>query len=430
MSDFSTFECAPGIRLHARRDDRFTATTLLAYQQRPLDAQAADTAILPGLLKAGTRRLPSIPLLARECQQLWGTSLDASVSRAADRQLLVFRCEAPEGRFVPSDDPLPGALRLLTELIRDPVLDAGGRFPADAVARERVNLVNAIRGRRDDKAGWAGERCGVETFRGEGYAWHEWGELADATALDPARVTDRFRGLLATAPLDVYVVGRFEPAEAYDVIGRAFAWPRQPGPPLPAPAPAPPRGGPVREMVERDQLEQGKLVLGFRSGVQRGDPLVPAAVVFATVLGGTSVSRLFKTVRERHALAYYCSAAYDPASGALFAAAGIDPAAYPRVVAMIREAARQLADEGPGADELRQAQARLAARLRQAADTPAALAAQHFAEHVAGHVRSTAERLAAMAAVTPDDVRAAGARFALDTVFFLAPEGATVGSAT
>lgn len=429
MSDFTTFQCAAGLRLHARRDDRFTGTTVATYVPRALDAQAADVAILPGLLQAGTRRLPSIALLARECQQLWGTAVDVHVGRAADRQVLAFRCEAPDGRFLPSDDPLPGALRLLTELMHDPVLAADGRFPEAALARERRNLIHAIRARRDDKAGWAAERAGAETFRGLPHAWHEWGELADVAACDADRVTGRFRGLLAAAPIEVYVVGRLDPSEARDVVGAVFDWARDGVVALAPPAPAPPRGEVVREVVERDRIEQGKLHLGFRSGVTRGHPLAPAAIVYATVLGGTSVSRLFKTVREQHGLAYDCSAAYDPSTGALFAAAGIDAGVYPRVVAMVRQAVERLAADGPTPAELSQAQARLAARLRQAADTPAALAAQHHAELVSGHVRSTDERLAAIAAVTAADVAAAGRRFALDTVYFLAPEGAAIGTA-
>ena len=61
--------------------------------------------------------------------------------------------------------------------------------------------------------------------------------------------------------------------------------------------------------------------------------------------------------------------------------------------------------------------------------TPGASIGQHFAELVSGHLRTTAERIAAVEGVTPADLQRAGARFALDTGYLLAPEGQEVGAA-
>lgn len=426
--EFTRFDLGDGLALQARRDDRFTSTTVLAYVQRPLGPAAAETALLPSLLKSGTTVHPSIPALARACQELWGTSFDVSVGRAADRQVLMFRCEVPDGRFLPGEDPLPGAVRLLSEVMSDPLLEresasAAALFPAATVARERANLANWIRARQDDKATYASEQCAHSLFRGEPYAWHELGQLDDVAGCDPARVTQAYRTLLAGAQVDCFVVGGLDPAAARDLVAPHLALPRRGVATLARPALAPPRGEPVQEAIEFQPLEQGKLVMGWRSGITRADDDFAGAIGFGVVLGGTSVSRLFKTVREKHGMAYYCSAGFDAASGALFVASGIEGDNYAKVVELVQEQIRLLADEGPTAEELGLVKHRLVSSLEGSQDTPPALVAQHFSESVSGAPRTTAERIARVQGITPAMVQQAAQRFALDSVFFLAPEG-------
>jgi predicted Zn-dependent peptidase len=122
-------------------------------------------------------------------------------------------------------------------------------------------------------------------------------------------------------------------------------------------------------------------------------------------------------------MAYYCSAGFDPASGALFVASGIEGDNYARVVELVREQVALLAAEGPTPEELALCKHRLVSRLEGSQDTPPALVSQHFAESVSGAPRTTAERIADIQGITPEAVRRAAQQFALDSVFFLAPEG-------
>ena len=58
-------------------------------------------------------------------------------------------------------------------------------------------------------------------------------------------------------------------------------------------------------MEERQNLNQGKLSMGFRTKTRYGDDDYYALMVYNGILGGGAHSKLFSNVREKASLAYY-----------------------------------------------------------------------------------------------------------------------------
>ncbi len=419
--DFTRYDLAPGLALHARRDDRFATTTAVLYLHRPLDDTAAEGAIVPLLLKRGCRSAPGVSALHRVLEELYGADLDADVGKVGDRQLLYVRLEVPTAPALPgAGELLPRGLRLLSELVTEPVLE-GDRFPAPVVERERERLRHRIAGRMDDKEAFAVERCLQETFRGEAYGRHEWGRLEDLPRLTPERVTAAWRDIVERAPADLYLVGPLDPSAARDLAAAHLRLPRAPRPALAAPVPPGPRSDPPREVLERQPIEQGKLALGLRSGVGIRDPDHVGLVAWTVALGGSSVSRLFRSVREREGLAYDASAGLDRTTGGILVTSGIEARNFRKVVDLVRREVDGLAATGPTDEELAQTRKWLLSALRASEDTPGALVAGHLERLVAGQVLPIEERRRLYEVFTAEDVRRAGSRVRLDTIYLLAP---------
>jgi predicted Zn-dependent peptidase len=62
----------------------------------------------------------------------------------------------------------------------------------------------------------------------------------------------------------------------------------------------------------------------MKTGVLLEDEFSHVMCVFNNVYGGTFTSRLFKTVREKMSLCYYCSSDYVNTKGLMFVSCGID----------------------------------------------------------------------------------------------------------
>lgn len=72
-------------------------------------------------------------------------------------------------------------------------------------------------------------------------------------------------------------------------------------------------------------MTQGKLSLGFRTGgscLTGGDPA--AYWMFQTIYGGSTSSKLFVNVREKHSLCYYASAQFIASKGIMQVNSGIE----------------------------------------------------------------------------------------------------------
>lgn len=409
--------------LHLAPAPRFTTAVLRAFLRLDLDpATCTAAALLPYVLRHGTRALPGLRLLERALEELWGASLGVEVLKVGEAQVLGFRIEVPGDRHLPAGGGLARAARLLADLVLDPDREPAGALRAAAVAQEKETLRRFLEGLVEDRAGYAAERLTRIMCAGERYALFEYGALEDLPALDGAALEARRQALVGGAPLDVYAVGALDPGRAVDDVAAAFARDCPAPTATSAPGPHPPPR-PLREERERVAgLAQTRVGIGLRTEVRVGDPGYWAQLVMNGVLGGFPHSRLFRRLREQAGLCYDVGSTLERHKGLLFIGCGVDPAEAGRArdlcLAQVEGLARgELAD-----DELNQTRRAFRQTLRGLLDAPAYLAAVDYTLRLGGREASPLEAADAIDRVGPADVQAAAAGLRADTVFLLEPE--------
>jgi predicted Zn-dependent peptidase len=161
------------------------------------------------------------------------------------------------------------------------------------------------------------------------------------------------------------------------------------------------------------------MAMVFRAPFLPTSPMLPAALAIAGVLGGTSVSRLFKVVRETHGLCYYASAAWMRAKGLMVVQSGVEPKNEPRARRMILRLEREVAGgrlDPQAWEAVREAFHARARAIRDDRGAAIAFAQEMTALHLDPRPEAHAR---AMDAVRASDVRRAGRLLALDASFFL-----------
>ncbi|KAA0255906.1 MAG: insulinase family protein [Acidobacteria bacterium] len=156
-------------------------------------------------------------------------------------------------------------------------------------------------------------------------------------------------------------VGAFEPRRLLDLLARLRSR-RGPRPLSARPSrPAPRRRRRPRPVrcalhVPRPDLSQTHLLLGAPAPPQ-ADPLVPAAWIVSTVLGGGVSSRLWSEVRERRGLAYHVgtSLSLHREAGLALLEAATAPAKLPSLVRTVGRTLARLSAAGVGRAELSRA---------------------------------------------------------------------------
>ena len=172
----------------------------------------------------------------------------------------------------------------------------------------------------------------------------------------------------------------------------------------------------LRRTRERLPLAQGRIALGFRTGITLHDGRYPAMLLCNAILGGGEQNRLYTVIRGEQSLCYEAGSWYDGHKGILCAEAGCDFADLPAVEAAILQQVGALAAGDFSQQELDTARAGLLSDLRAMHDSPGRLD-EFLTGRAAEDLPQDPDALAAaLRRVTKEDVRQAAAAVTPDTV--------------
>jgi predicted Zn-dependent peptidase len=165
-------------------------------------------------------------------------------------------------------------------------------------------------------------------------------------------------------------------------------------------------------VVCRDRpTEQANVVLGT-TALRRGDPRRYALGVLSDALGEGMSSRLFQEVREKRGLAYsvYSSVGAHADTGSFDVYAGCAPGRVDEVLGLVRAELAAAAGKGLTDEEVRRSKGAMRGSLVLGLeDTESRMNRLGRGELLHGELQTTEQVLAAIDAVTPDDVRAVAA---------------------
>ena len=419
-----------GVRVHVLPAPQFKTLTAKVTVRVPLTSDGVTAnALVPFVLRRGTRRLPTVQAIARALESMYGARLSVDVGKVGEVQLLEVRGEAVADRFLPGQthghEQLRALVRLLFEVLYDPALEQDA-FVASYVAQEKDVLRRRIEGLINNKRQYAVHRLYEEMCRGEPFALHRLGRLDDLPAIEAATLFEHYRRHVVPRPAELALVGPVELDRVAELTASVVSsLPFRPRPVLPDP---PPRqatasdgrpGAGLRQVAEAQDVRQEVLALGFRTEVDFRSTRYPALLMYSGVLGGFPHSKLFVNVRERHSLAYFVYSRLEPTKGIMVVSAGIDPSQRQKVLDVVDA---QLADMAEGRirdDELESTRRGTVRRLQVACDDPWALLDQWTVGMVNGYQRPASELIAEVERVRREDVVEAAAMVHRDTLYVL-----------
>lgn len=395
---------------------RFKTSRMTVQLIAPLQREtAAANALLPAVLRRGTVRCPDMESLSAALDTLYGANIDYTVRKKGERQCVGFAAGFIDDAFTPHGEKLLEPVSaMLGELLLDPVTH-GGRFLSSYVESEKANLIDAIRGLKNDKRDWADIRLMQEMCAGEPYSVLRLGDEETAGRITNQSLYVHGQALMASSRVEVIYCGSAEAQRVEDAVLTALAaLPRGAQTALPEvqriQAPDTPR-----RIVETMDVTQGKLAMGYRCSSDD----YPAMVLANLIFGGTSNSKLFLNVRERLSLCYYASSSYARSKNIMTVSSGVEQKDYDRAM---EEIACQLAAVQNGEWEDWEQDGALQAMLSSLTSLPDSQGAleNYYLGQIATDAGETPEELtAALREVTRERIMEAARSAKLDTVYFL-----------
>lgn len=412
-------ELFPGVSLRGVTTGRFKSACLSCSFLRPLRrTEAAKNALLANVLIQGTEDHPDLQSISQALDSLYGASLGPLVRKNGDIQTWGFYLSFLEDRFaLEGDRVLEPMAELLGEVLLRPRLVEGALDPR-YVEREKENLISTIETSLNDKRVYAERQMLGAMCREDSFGIPRLGDAADVAAVTPEELYRHYRQTLGTSQVELFYAGSACLEAVAELLRRVLRkLPRQTLEPLSL-APMGRRGG-VQYLEETMDLTQGKLSMGFTTGITTRDAGFPALMVLNAVFGGGLTSKLFLHVREKLSLCYYASSSVYGAKGILTVSSGIETCNYQQAK---EEILRQLAACQAGEitqEELQAAQEAICSGLRTIPDAPGRMEDYALFCLLSRFPLDRTAYRDAVRSVTVADAAQAARQVELDTIFFL-----------
>ena len=417
----TTQNIAEGIRFCSVKTDKFKTCRVNVSLAMPLDKNASARAILPFMFSRRCAKYPDYTSLNRVLDELYGAAVSAGVIKRGEAQVLSFSLTAIDDRFALDGDKVAfECAKLLAEMIFDPLTE-GESFPEDIIEQEKRLLVEAIENEQNDKRRYAMLRCEQLMFSDEAYGINRLGSVEDVKALTPEAVYAAWRDVLEKATVQITMVSSMDSQPVVDLIKENFSKIKRNPVEIKTQFVS---GLPKPEYVSESMpLKQGKLVMGFRTGMRSEDDMMPAMKVAVDIFGGGTYSKLFSVVREKMSLCYYCSAALFNSKGVVMVQSGIEDANEEKAKNEIINQLR-LTAEGEFSDEDFSSSIKsLTDSILGNSDTPEEITAWYASQILRKELKAPETYAEEIGNVDRAEVVRAAKTIMLDTIFMLKSSG-------
>ncbi len=411
----------------ALMSDNFKTSGFIIRFIVPLtEERAAAFGVLPFILEDTCRRLPTITEFSRYQGMLYGASVRGGISRYCDSAAVSFSASCIDDRYALNGEKITyETLRLLLDCITDPVTEEtvwGTVFPQKQFELKRQELIDLIDADINDKRSYAIKQAAQTVYKGEGAGISVKGERAAAAALTNREAYSAYKDMLRSARVEITFVGSSLTDECIGLINERFQALERENIFLPEIKPSPLKEK-TEEVTESMSVAQCKTVMGFKFSYGSGkisDPHYRAvAALFDTVFGGSPFSMLFKNVREKLSLCYYCSASQNINKKTVFVDSGVEEE---NIVPAKEEILRQLeaVKRGEFTDEiLAQSKLYVIGSTKGVNENPSSVSEWYFMQFLDEKPMTPEDFAKSIEEVTREDIMEFAKSMALDTVYTL-----------
>lgn len=311
---------ADGVYFSSITDKRYKKNHIsVAFSTQLSEDTATENVIVPVLLTKCNSKLPTYKAFNNKMSRLYASGIGGTAGRQYDLQTISFGAYYLDDIYALSGEKMTGIMTdILIDCLTSPVTE-NGVFSEKFVELEKKTVIDNIETAINDKRSYAIERAMKTICKGEPASVCSYGTVEKAKLITSDSAYKAYRRMLETMPCEIICTGcsdfdgvaekfaaAFEKIGRHDIENTTIA--------------LSPVKTQTEEVTERLTVNQSKLVLGFKSHSDDD----AALVLLQKIFGGTTSSKLFRNVREKMSLCYYCSAARNDLKGIMLVNSGVE----------------------------------------------------------------------------------------------------------
>lgn len=318
---------ADGINIKAIQTDKFKTVCIAVLLRQNLDREYATyNAMLPMILAMGCEKYKDITEINIKTDELFGVTFFTDILKKGEYQMIEILVQYTEKNI-----NLDEIFSFLHDIILKPCVENGG-FLQKYFDKAKNMLIENINDKMSDKKSFAKDRCIEIMCEKENFGVSADGYIEDLKGDKINRKTlyNHYKKVLLTGDIDIIAIGNIDEkdvkkcAKKYFDIDRKYLPEKQNKYNI--------EKSKAKFITEKFKITQGKLCLGYRTGIFAKDDNFHALLVANEILGGGAGSLLFNNIREKKSLCYYINSMIFMFKGILFVQSGINFKDYENVI--------------------------------------------------------------------------------------------------
>ena len=408
--------------LHFIKTKKFkTITVEVNFRRKIKKEEITIRNLLKAVLLTTNKNFKTEREFIKETENLYDLKLISSNMRIGNYSNLSFKIRFLNEKYTEKDMNEYSITFLMDLLFQPDIVD--NAFKKEEVEKCKRKLEKSIQKLKDNKLKYTLFKL-LETTDNQPYSYNSFGYIEDIDKITSKGLYDYYKSVLNDDYVDVFIVGDVDSLKIRDIFKKYFhitTFKKERNDIL------------VSELIPRKRIKKVKeestanasqltafCTLNHLTDFERKYVLL----VYNEMLGGSSNSLLFDTVRERNSYAYYVNSNSKAYDNLLLIYAGIEKGNAENVLKLIR---KTLINIGKGMfDEVQFSSAKetLVASVMASTDSPTGIINTYYAMKLVNSDEPM-ERVNKINQVTKDDIIAISKKITLHTVYLL--EGTSEG---
>ena len=414
----TTKQIANGVKINFIKENKFKTNYMSINFISPLSKESATfNSLLPSVLMRGTKNYTSQKEINKRLQFLYSGDIAARNSAFGEYHIFGFKANMLNNRFASDLDIESETIDLLCELAFNPYI-VNGAFDEAYTEGEKINLIDTIEAEINDKGRYAINRLMSEMCKGEVFGISKLGSVDDVRAITNQSLYQAYCRVIKEYPIEIYLVGDYDFDKTVNKFQEIFSKIER----TPFEISSPNlvyEVQEVKEITDTENVKQGKLVLGFRTGYKPEDNRYHVMQLFNEIFGGAPTAKLFLNVREKMSLCYYCRSIVNQKNGIMLVSSGIEVKNKEIAKEAILEQLDAIKSGDITSEELESAKKSLKNGYMQIYDSAESMETWAFFRSLCGISTTPMLECEKLERTTKEEIQALANKIKLDTVYFL-----------
>lgn len=405
--------------LHIIKTTKFkTITVEVNFREKMSKDSITMRNLLKSVLLSTNKNFQNERELIKETENLYDLKLISSNTRMGNYSNLAFKIRFLNEKYT-EKSMNEYSIGFLLDVIFNPDVE-NNSFKKEIVNKCKLKLEKSIKSLPDNKLKYALFKL-LETTVDKPYSYNSYGYLEDLEKINPQNLYEYYQKVINNNYIDVFVVGDVNTDDIKEIFKNNFKAntfkkvqndlliselkPRQR----------------IKKVVEKDTVNQTQLTLLCSLNDLTTFERKYTLLVYGELLGGSSNSLLFDTVREKNSYAYYINASAKAYDNILMIYSGIEPGNSDNVLKLIKKTLQNISKGKFDDKQLESAKETIISSIKASMDSPAGIINTYYAKILIDSLLFK-ERMENISKVTKEDIMELSKKINLNTLFLLEGE--------